>query len=148
MGFFLAVNIFCGQELHFNFLPFEAYTLENAFPSTKHALGKHDVLCWSKDVANFCSPPPVSVFMRSALKPVSSNAAWTTSSWKGRTSFLGLPLCWLEEHLDGSEEPVLQFCCQRLWVLGRVGSPSNFAPSHPSQQGYTGMERLRSTGHS
>lgn len=44
-GFFLAVNISYGQELHFNFLPFEAYTLENAFPTNKHTLGKHDVLC-------------------------------------------------------------------------------------------------------
>lgn len=122
MDFFLAVNISCGQKLHFNFLPFKAYTLENAFPTNNYIPGKHDVLCWSKDVAEFCSPLPASVLTRSALKPVSSNAAWTTSSWKGRRRFLGLPCdWWLEEHLDGSEELVLHSCCPSWWVLGRAG---------------------------
>lgn len=40
----------------------------------------------------FLFSSPGSVLTRSPLKPVSLNAARTTSSWEGRRSFLGLPL--------------------------------------------------------
>lgn len=97
--FSLSVNVSYGRNLQFNFLPFEAYILENACPTNKHIAGEHNVLRWRKDVANFCVLFPLNSVLISVLKPSSLNTAWTTSSWVERRSFLGQPLQWLEECL-------------------------------------------------
>lgn len=60
-----------------------------------------------------------------------------------------LPLQWLEEHLDGSEEPELQPCCLGWWVLGRAGQGGDALPAPiPASRAILAWRELRLTGHS